>query len=285
MNKNVQSLLNIIDRGMQGLNKGLEMGLPKLEAVIDGIQRQTYTVICGSTGSGKTTFCLYSYVYRPIADNLGDPRFKVLYISLEMTAEILLAKILSLHLYEEYGIELSYKQLMSRQEILSKEARDIVEKASEWLSAFCDQLIIYDKPTTSDGLKFIIEEYAEKNGTFEETDERITYKSKVEDETVLIAVDHLALLTLMPGQTRKSSMDEASNHLMRFRNMCAYSPLVLLQLNRASSSMDRRKASMQEIELSDIKDSGNMAQDFICHINNLFSLQYIIIIFTNKVNI
>ena len=40
----------MVKRGILGLNKGLSMGLPRLEALMDGIQRQTYSIICGGTG-------------------------------------------------------------------------------------------------------------------------------------------------------------------------------------------------------------------------------------------
>ena len=73
------SLRQQIYKGLNGDNWGLSMGLPKVESVIDGVTRETYTLIFSGTGVGKTSLCLYSYVYRPIMDNLDNDNIKVIY--------------------------------------------------------------------------------------------------------------------------------------------------------------------------------------------------------------
>lgn len=257
----IDRMMHMVERGLKGLNKGLSIGLPRLEAYMDGIQRQTYSIIAGGTGSGKTTLALYSYVYRPIMDHFGDMKFRVVYLSMEMTAEILLAKILSLYIFESYGIELSYKQIMSRQDILSDEHFELIKSCLPWLHEFEKQLIIHDNAMSSSGLYSKLTKYAEENGWFEKTETSDIYHPTVEDELVVIVVDHLGLLNLLQGQTKKDAMDLSSKFLMRFRNTCGYSPVVLLQINRGASSMDRAKEKRQEIELSDIKDTGGPSED------------------------
>jgi len=262
MNPLIGRLLHIIDRGMLGLNKGVTMGLPKLESIMDGVQRQTYSIICGGTGSGKTTFALYSYVYKPLTAHLGDMKYRIVYYSLEMTGEILLAKLLSLHLYETYGLEMSYKRIISKQEILTQDERDLIESCIPWMEAILLQLKIIDKATSADSLYASMMQYANEWGVFDDSDPNHTlYKPTHTDELVQIVVDHLGLLKRVKNRNKKEEMDLASNYLMSRRNECGYSPLVLLQLNRSASSMDRRNAAMQEIELSDIKDSGGPSED------------------------
>lgn len=46
-------ILNEIDRGRQGLNHGIPMGLPKIESIIDGVCRETYTLIISNSGAGN----------------------------------------------------------------------------------------------------------------------------------------------------------------------------------------------------------------------------------------
>lgn len=257
----IDNMLGMIKRGLQGLNIGLSMGLPRLEKVMDGIQRQTYTIITGGTGSGKTTLALHSYVYRPICDHFGDMKFRVLYFSFEMKAEILLAKILSLHIFETYGIVLSYKDIMSRQEILSEEMFQLVESCIPWLRDFHKQITIIDKTMNANEVYDKINEYAMDNGVLEEMATSIKYTPHIKDELVVIILDHAGLLNLMTGQNKKEAMDRCSKNLMVWRNICGYSPLVLLQLNRGANSMDRVKENRQEIELSDIKDSSGPSED------------------------
>lgn len=59
----VNSVLEQIKKGMKGENWGLPMGLPKLESVIDGVTQSTYSLIFGSTGSGKLhLLCMHIYI-------------------------------------------------------------------------------------------------------------------------------------------------------------------------------------------------------------------------------
>lgn len=103
------NLKKLIDRGRKGENQALSMGLPKLERFVDGIAQETYYLIAGGTGSGKTSFTLYSFIYKPLMENIDNPDFHIVYFSLEMTAEQLLGKLLSIYIYETFGVELSLK--------------------------------------------------------------------------------------------------------------------------------------------------------------------------------
>ena len=51
-----ESLLNVINAGRDGRNWGLSMGLPKLEGIIDGVTKSTYTLLFGPTSSGKKLY-------------------------------------------------------------------------------------------------------------------------------------------------------------------------------------------------------------------------------------
>lgn len=265
MNKNyIESLYSLIGRGRDGKNKGLSMGLPKFEGVVDGVQKATYTCLAGGTGSGKTTFALYAYVYRVLTDNMAKDkprRIKVIYYSLEMSAEILLAKLLSLHIYEMYGKEVSYKQIISKQEILDDELYELVVSCEDWLSDICEDLIIYDKALSAEGLYANVMQFSEEHGCWTESDHSQVYTPADPDELVQIVIDHMGLLRKSKGRTKKEEMDLASQFLIQFRNKCGYSPLALFQLNRQSSSMDRRNAHFQEIQLDDIKDTSGPSED------------------------
>jgi replicative DNA helicase len=266
MNKNyIKSLFSLIARGRDGKNKGLSMGLPLFEEIVDGVQRATYTCLAGGTGSGKTTFALYAYVYRILVDNmalgLDARRIKIIYYSLEMSAEILLAKLLSLHIYEQYGVEVSYKQIISKQDIVDDELYELITGCEPWLEEICEHLIIYDKALGAGGLYANVMQFANENGTWEEDDHSMIYKPNDPDELVEIIIDHMGLLRKGEGRTKKEEMDLASQFLITFRNKCNYSPLALFQLNRQSSSMDRRNANFQEIQLDDIKDTSGPSED------------------------
>jgi len=256
----VDSLFSSIERGREGLNIGLNIGLPKLQSMTDGVQRATYTVVAGGTGSGKSTFSLYSYVYRVINDHLGDERYRVVFFSFEMTAEIILAKLLSMFIWEQHGIEAPYKTIMSRQGIITDDLYELVISCKPWLEEVMKQLVIIDHPISADAVYANMKAYAARNGT-ERVGEngKIHYTPRIKDEIVQIVIDHLGLVKL-GSRTKKEEMDLLANYLVSLRNIYFYSPLVLMQINRTSSSMDRRKGGYSEIELSDLKDTGTAAE-------------------------
>lgn len=49
---NVDLLYQLIDRGREGKNIGLNTGSPKIDSYTGGIQRGNYTLIFGLSGSG-----------------------------------------------------------------------------------------------------------------------------------------------------------------------------------------------------------------------------------------
>lgn len=57
-------LLTEIDRGRLGLNHGISMNLPKLESIIDGVTRETYTLIMSNSGAGKNKY-FHIWVFQP----------------------------------------------------------------------------------------------------------------------------------------------------------------------------------------------------------------------------
>ena len=110
----VDSLLSKIEEGREGKNQGFSLGIPKLEGVVDGITKQTYSVIFSGSGSGKTSLVLYSYVYSPLKEHLDDDNFRIVYFSAEMSADLVMAKLLVTHIFETYHIQLSVKEILSR---------------------------------------------------------------------------------------------------------------------------------------------------------------------------
>ena len=48
-----EQILEEVNRGRKGLNHGITMGMPKLEGLIDGNTKETYTLLLSNSGSGK----------------------------------------------------------------------------------------------------------------------------------------------------------------------------------------------------------------------------------------
>lgn len=251
-------LMTMIDRGREGKNLGLDIGLPKTKLYTDGLLRSTYTVIMGQSASGKTSLALYSYIFKPLYNN---ENVTILYFSLELSTEVLLGKILSLYLLEKYSIDISYKEILSRGKILNDELYEVIVEASDWLKSVEHKLIIYDKPLNAKRFSAITLKELAKKGDFIPHQNRQEYAPNDSEHIFQIVIDHLSLVRKSPGNTKKEEMDLISSEAVRFKNMCGVSPLFIMQVNRDSTSMDRRKGGFQLPQMSDSKDSGSPIED------------------------
>lgn len=250
------ALLFLIDKGRSGDNQGLSMGLPKLEQYIDGVTQDTYYLIAGGTGSGKTSFVIDAFIYEPLMQNLDNDEFHIIYISLEMTAEQLMGKLLSLYIYKTYGIELSFKELLSRGKdcILSDSNYELVVEAMTMLKRMEKHLIISDDLLGVAGIKDFVLSQLKLFGTF--TNNKYTLHKP--NHIIELVIDHIGCVK---GNDKKITIDETSALMREFRNRCKVSPVVVMQVNRGASNIERRKLEFQELQLDDLKGSGNPAED------------------------
>ena len=259
---NVDILYKLIENGKKGKNTGYSTGIPKLDEYTGGVRKGIYTLIFGTSGSGKSSLALYSYIYRPLKDHPND-NIKLIYYSLEMSAEILLSKLLCLYIYDTFHKVIPYTKLMSWREIISDEDYDYVLKGRSWLESISDKLIIIDKSLNNKNFYHSIMTYLEEWGTFEKVDSgnRTIYIKNDPQQLVQIVIDHLALVTPIDGHSKKEEMDLISSYCVTLREKCQISCVILQQENRNSSDMDRRKANLTECSSEDLKDTGSTYND------------------------
>ena len=258
-----ESLLDKIDRGREGKNQGFGIGLRKLESIIDGLTQSTYYLLFSQTGGGKTTLALYSFIYYPLKEHLEDGNYRASIFSLEMSADILYGKLLLLYLWDTYRIDLSIRELLSRKKdyILDDEIYEKVQEGLKWLEKVEKVVKIYDNSCNAEYLyRTVIAELKER-GKFEEVNGRKVYTPDNPELIHVVMIDHVSLLRPTNGRSQKGEIDDASSYLVTLRNMCKISPVVIMQVNRESSSMDRRKANLNNLTLNDTKDTGNVSQD------------------------
>jgi replicative DNA helicase len=256
-----EALLKEVDSGREGKAQGYSMGLPKTESIIDGVTKRTMTVIASGTGQGKSSFVLYAYVYRPLMEHLDDNNFYVSYFSLEMPATVIFGKLLSTYIFEKYHKELSITEILSRKKgyILSDENYKIVTDCIGWLNKIEKKIHVYDKSLNADKLYAILMQKLEKFGTFEELENRKVYYPDNPDMLYEVVIDHAGLLKPSNGRNKKGEMDTATAYLVTLRNMCGLSPTIIQQINREQSNIERFKAGRTGIQLSDLKETGDIS--------------------------
>lgn len=255
-------LLVEVERGKEGLNIGISMGLPRLEEHIYGLTKETYTVLFGNTGGGKTSVALYAYIYRPLMEMIKEKKdFKIIYFSLEMTGVMLLAKLASIHILETHGIQIGYKEIFSKKQIISEYHYKLVLEAIKWTKTIEKYFIIYDRTLSSKSMYSFLKNHAEDEGTFETVGNSEFYVPNNPEQIRLVVTDHIGLVRRTDVRTKKEEIDLCSSYLLWFRNKCKYAILVLMQVNRGQNAMDRRTANLLEPTLEDIKDTGAPSED------------------------
>ena len=263
----VENLFNSINRGRKGLNTGLSTGLPKLDSLVYGVQRRWMEVVSGDSGSGKSSFVLYTKVYQPFQQHFLDNSIDIhfLLFSFEMSSEVLLAKLLSLYIYDTYGKILSYGDILSLGGTLSDEDYSLIEKATPWMQEFEKCCEIIDKPVTAKGLYAVCKDWSKKFGNYveEETNSeyvKMNYIPKNPQQYLIVVVDHIKLLSVGTGHTSKQEIDEACDYLIHFRNKCNFTVEIVQQFNRNFKSMDRRQSENYLPSMEDLSDSSGPAQ-------------------------
>lgn len=196
-------------------------------------------------------------------EHLDDGNYKCSFFALEMSAEMIMGKLLSMYIFEKYGLEISLKELLSRKRhyTLSDEYYEIVKDSLEWMKKVESIVTIYDKACNAKSLyKDLIKEL-ESTGKFIETDKRKMYVANNPHLIHVVVIDHISLARPSDGHTLKEEIDLISAYLVTLRNMCKISPVIVMQANRDSSNIERRKQGLNNLRLSDTKDSGNVVQD------------------------
>lgn len=256
------SVRNQIQLGIEGKNQGFSTGLEKLDKITGGIVHSRYLVLTSNPGGGKTALYLYSYVYAPLKIHLEDGKYRGYFFSMDMSAEQVVGRMLSMYIFDTYGIELSPNQIFSSDKgyILSGKYYEYVMKALDWYEKVEKVWTIYDKNVSAGGLYKKIMEDLEKYGHFEESENRKVFIWDDPEIIYVIGLDHVSLLYQTAGHSIKEEIDLASNYLKTIRN---YGPFICLlqQTNRVQGSMDRRQQGMTNFTLGDLKDSANPSQD------------------------
>ena len=254
----LDSFYNEIKTGREGRNWGYSTGLPKLDKLTDGVKKANYTVLFALSGVGKSTFTLYSYVYKPIQQHLEDDKLEILFFNLEMKKEFILAKLLSIYLYETYNIRLGAKQILSIEMNykLSDEDYAKVRESRQWLEKVCKILHFDDGVMTSKSFYFKVINFLKDRGKFTDIDHpSYGYAPNNPEKVILFIGDHLNLARPQNGTTKKQEIDGISDWCVKFRNWTNCSFLWIMQANRTGTSMARVQGGYSENRIEDIMDS------------------------------
>jgi replicative DNA helicase len=262
-----QQAFDEIERGRQGLNMGLPTGLPRFDGKTYGLQRGTYTLIGGDTGSGKSHFLNNTYLLNPLdylKRNPGKTKLKVIYLSFEMVAKVHIFRAIPRYLWENHGIITDIGQILSKG-LKNRVPDEIYEKISEsreWFEELESHITFVDSTIGRSKIEEILKRHAVNNGTFIKDQEgNLKYTPNDPNLITLVILDHNGLSKKEDEASTKQIIDGISKVFVKYRNTCDFTFVALNQFNRDIQSTDRKKAGAIEPQLSDFKDTSGSQED------------------------
>ena len=170
------SLEKEVDKGIIGGNNGISLGLPGLDRYIS-IRKRIYTLIFGSSGTGKSSLANCLYILNPFDwywKNKHDTKIKlkIVYFSMERSSVYVTAKWLVRKIFLNEGILIPLPKLMGWWDTkLTKDEHDLFLRYRPYFSNMEDIVEIIDGGTNPTGIYKWIKNYAAKNGRIEKISE------------------------------------------------------------------------------------------------------------------
>jgi len=251
--------LNLINKGRKGYFKGLSFNKPILSQDLPNIQHGTYYLLAGDTGTGKTSLADDMFVFSPIEQivKTKEAKLSILYYSLEIDPKIKEVKFIARKLYDDYGITIDVNTLLSRGKYnISNDIYDKIVKLEPYFSQFDTYINYIDRAVDRNEFENILKKDMLKRGKLVKDGDNLKVDT---NHYYIVIVDHVSLVK---GNNKKETIDSISSEvLVPYRNRYGIIPVVIQQLNRGMTSNERFKGKRVKPTMSDLKDSGNPAQD------------------------
>ncbi len=249
----IVNLVQTIKKGKEGKNVGIKTGIPKLDSVIYGVQKKFLYTIGASSGIGKTSFTLDTFLFNVIK-NAGDKPISILFYSFEMSKEVLFAKLISRYIWETFKQVITYEDILSLTSPISDEKYEYIKKSIDWIKYLDSLVTIYDKPLSPSGIYGTCKDWLRKFGDFTQVGEhKETYDEHDTEMYKIVLIDHVGLIG--GNESKKVKIDTVADYMIYFRNKCNITGVFVQQLNRGVSSVERKTSGFELIGLEDFKDS------------------------------
>jgi hypothetical protein len=259
-----------MEKGIHGHSVIIPPHIKKLSWYMD-IAKNTMYVVGGFTGSGKSSFTIDTFILGPIQwymENKNQEHIKlsIVYYGMERSWHMYLAKIISRLIFQERGIDISFKKIIGRRKGLSPEEHAIVMSYKEmfdWLYEE-DVLQVFEGSINPTGISKYMEEFARKHGEIEEipNPKNPKYTTKVykpthDNHVVLFIIDHISILAKEKGEDgqKKAGIDKMVASCRYARDVYGFSPVLVQQFNSEISNPMRLKAGNVSPNIEDFKDS------------------------------
>lgn len=263
-----------INAGLSGNYKGLNNGFNRLNNYIFGIQKSTYTLIGGLSGTFKTTLCDFM-ILNAIAD--ADEKgieLDVFYYSFEIDKLSKQCNWLSYVIYQKYDRIISPEKIKGLGDNrLTEEELNLVNSEIPYIEKLFERIKFRFKAFHPTGIYNELWKHCSEDGEFNyinyqdsegETKQKIdSFKPNNPKKMYLVILDHLLLLKKERGFDDKQTIDKYSAYCLELRNMFGVSFINVSQFNDGLSSVDRAKFKGVDLspQMTDFKSTRNPYAD------------------------
>lgn len=275
-----QDLENEIKKGMHDYSNSIPIGYDRICDELE-IAKNTYYVIGGETGVGKSTFAHEAFCINPIEwylkNKTDNIKLSVIGFFMERRQVFYTARWVSRMLFQEQGLSMSPDKILRKKgEIrMTPGEHEIVKKYykvfDEWEGD--DILKIYESSKNPTGISMFLELFAERHGKIHKKDKKaektmdnvlespIIFEPNHPNHIVLVITDNLSSLAPEGDGKAKTLVDKHSRTMREARDYYGMSPVVIQHLNRSLSDIHRQKSGDLIPKLSDFSTSSQTQND------------------------
>lgn len=286
----IDEFLESVDEGLKGRNKGIVTGMPRLSSFLNNIQKKRYFLVGAQQKTGKSAFVDDFFILSPYLLN-PDVNIHWKYFSYEIDkvskkakwSAYIMTKVYNITLGEDGGpIEDAYILSLGDRKLGSAHRVLLDEINTKYLEPLFKKIEFFEEREGPTGIYKHMMSYAGSIGEIlyenyqqKETDEfgkftgntvtkqRISGFKNNTDITTIYIVDHVGLMRLERGFTKKQNIDKLSDYSVILRNLFEFIPVLVSQFNRDLGKVDRLKFSGEQLQpsIEDFKDTGCMSED------------------------
>lgn len=286
---------SLIDRTLDQLRKrrkaisegkinSLSSPFHRYKDYLTGVEQDTYYIVTGYSGGGKSQFSYFFFVFEPILylyynrAKYPNLKYTIFCMPLEETPERITQRFISYLLFKNYNGKylISPKNLRSSDNdnpapeeildvIVSVEFRSILD--------FFESCINFVVDVTPNQFYEKVKAYCESVGTTHYKEVKVTkelgeeevvqdfdyYVPDNDQEYIIALVDHISLLPYRG--TLKEAIDTFSANMVKLRNRYHVSPVIIQQQSASNESLDAFKQERSKPERANLADSKYTGRD------------------------
>lgn len=256
-----------VQRGLDGLNKGLPNGIGTMNKYLYGTQKGRYYLIGGESGTGKTTITDFMFLfapYRHLKEYMGTSNeisIKWTYFSFEQSTDTKIDSWASKYIFDTYNQRLPSAYLLGKtSKRVTKEHLKWCNEAEAYIEDMLDHVEMIDTPISPSAFKNKLIRYGSAHGTWhtqpildskgdpildkngKKNLEIIGWTPKNPETTHIFIMDHVAY-AMLEKKDIKTNIDDISTTIVFFREKAKWTFAIIQQFNTELASVDRLKHS------------------------------------------